>query len=459
MDAGGLRRGALVAALVLGVVFRVVGAVVNTEANDDHMEVIRVIAHERRMPAATEFWESFQPPLYHATAAAVLAAFPPLAAVREVQVAQGLSCLAGLAALAILLTVIRALPVSPDTKALVGSLVSLNPALISTSIQATNDAFVILFATLALAGGSWFFRRVGARPFVVMTTGVVLACVSKGNGLVLAVAVALTFGLALVAASTRTVRLAMFCALALVVWAATIPVAGGYLSRRAEMGSAFATNMAISPPPALLSHTTDKRPGITSVASGFFTFRILSMLADPLIEGPQQDDGYPRHRTSMWSLIYGGAHSVHYAYFPRSWRVDTTLAEWIVRGVAVLALLPTTMLACGLLLGIVRITQSIINATSSAVRSGDVLFALTAAGYFAFVAVYGYRYRDFSTMKGIFVCPAALAFTVFLSQALERPGGRVWTGLTRAARASAAALCVAYAADVGVLLWWLLRVN
>src|SRR5262245_47869428 len=135
------------AAILLGVIFRVDGAWLNTEANDDHMEVIHVMAAERRIPGPTEFWESFQPPLYHLAAAAAIVATTARTPESETRVAQFVSCTAGLLTLALLVVFVRRQQCSASTSALVIALVSLNPALISTSIQATNDAFVILFTT------------------------------------------------------------------------------------------------------------------------------------------------------------------------------------------------------------------------------------------------------------------------------------------------------------------------
>jgi hypothetical protein len=59
------------AVLALAIVLRIAGAALNYEANDDHMAVVRIIAHEHRLPADDEEWEAFQPKLYHATVAAV----------------------------------------------------------------------------------------------------------------------------------------------------------------------------------------------------------------------------------------------------------------------------------------------------------------------------------------------------------------------------------------------------
>ena len=454
------RKVALWTALILGVAFRVVGAVANTQANDDHMEVIRVLSNERRIPAPDEFWESFQPLLYHATVASALIALPDVPTSIETTVAQGISCVAGLLTLFLLSTSVRRLPVSEPVADVAIALASLNPALISTSIQATNDAFVILFVTVGLAGGYAFFRSGSLQAFAAMTSGALLASIAKGNGLVLVIAVIITFVGALQRSASPRRMLAGYAVIFTVVFVALVPSAGGYLSRHARMGSAFAIAYAPAPPPDLLRETFDRRPGITSIVHGFLTLRVGSLLEDPLLEAERRspDAGeFPRHRTSMWSLLYGGAHSVHYAYYPRSWRIRQVLAEWLVRTTVVLGLLPTMVLTIGLTRGGVDLARQAFRRDRPHDWSADLLLALAAAGYLAFVAVYGYRYRDFATMKAIFVCPGALAFLTFLVRELERPGGQWRTKCLKTAYASAWLLCAAYVADVGALVYALAR--
>ena len=57
------------AALVVGVALRVLLALVNTDANDNHLAVVEIIAQEHRLPERTETFQAYHPPLYHATAA------------------------------------------------------------------------------------------------------------------------------------------------------------------------------------------------------------------------------------------------------------------------------------------------------------------------------------------------------------------------------------------------------
>lgn len=448
-------RRLLVAVITLGVLLRLAGAMINREANDDHLSVIRVIAYEGRFPEPDELWESFQPPLYHATVAAVLRAAGPMESRLEIVVAQLVSCLAGTATLVLLAQLLTRLPVSPTVRTLVVALAALSPALIATSIQATNDALVVLWGTVALIAGTSFLRAPSVGAATTLGVSLVLAGLTKGNGLVTIVAALGTMVAAAVPASPDRRRLGAGLVVMAVAVAVVVPTAGGYLSRRARMGSAFATNMSVSPPPDFLRETSDKRPGILSVASGFLAFPLASMLADPLIERPD-DSGYPRHRTSFWSLMYGTTHSVHYAYYPPSWRTGPARAVWIVRMGLLAALVPTMLMGVGL----VRLSLRLIGSLRSQWRtprewSPWLLLLLAAAGHVLFAAVYGYRHRDFSTMKGIFLAPAVGAFLAALAVAIDSLPAR--TGIRRVAVGAAVVLCLSYGVDVAVLLWQLGR--
>ena len=451
------RKAAVWSAIVVGVLLRVAGAIVNTQANDDHLEVIRVLANERRIPAPDEFWESFQPPLYHMTVAAALIARPSRSPGIDITIAQEISCAAGLLTLFVLIVFIRRLEVSEANADLAIALTSLNPALISTSIQATNDAFVILFVTVGLAAGYEYFRRGGTGAFVVMTAAVLLACVTKGNGLVLAIAVTATFASTLLRPSSPRSRIAGHAAVFAFAFALVVPVAGGYVARHNTMGSAFAISQPPAPPPDFFTEGAEKRPGIKSIVGGFFTFRLVNMLEDPLIQVETErpsGETYPKHRTSMWSLLYGGTHSVHYAYFPPTWQLPPERATWLVRLTLLCALLPTLVLMIGVTRGGIDSVTRAFHATQRN-RNADMMLVLAATGHLAFVAVYGYRYRDFATMKAIFVCPAALGFLTWFVRELERPATGAYGFFMKAARASAWLLCLAYAVDVGALIYWL----
>jgi hypothetical protein len=440
------------AILALAVLLRVIGALVNTEANDDHMEVVMVIALDQRIPADDELREAFQPKLYHATVAGILRVFPGLSQGARVRVGQAVSGVAGVLTLLVVLSFLRTLPLSPRVRLVAFALTAFNPQLLSASIQATNDALGILLISTALAAGYRFFRTFDLGPFAAMTAGVLLGCIAKGNGLAAAIAVVCAFVAALVHPAVARGRVLGYAAVFLVAFAAFVPPLGGYLTRYQDGRSPFATSWKPLPAPRLFekNYDPDLRPGILSVVDGFLTFRLANMLEEPLLSNDGQI--YPRHRTSFWSLLYGYAHSTHYPYWPETWQSNSAVVLWLTRGIWILALVPTLMLAMGVARAVVRTATDGLSRITPSAWNAEFLLATTAVGYLGFVMLYGYLYRDFSTMKALFIYPAIIPYVVCFARALEWADRRGRGPIQTIAYGSGVLLCVAYLADVTILL-------
>src|SRR5688572_29094021 len=134
----------------LGVFLRVTLALINWEANDDHLSVIRIIADENRIPDKDEVDEAFQPQLYHTVVAAVWKTVPTQSHPMRIRIAQLVSCIAGLITLVLVMHFIMSeSELSAKVRFISFSLVALNPKLIGINAQATNDSFVILFVSLS----------------------------------------------------------------------------------------------------------------------------------------------------------------------------------------------------------------------------------------------------------------------------------------------------------------------
>jgi hypothetical protein len=140
---------------------RVSLALVNREANDDHMTPIRMIRTTGQLPTKTDCWECFQPKLFHRTAAAVLdiGHVPP--GIAEIKIVQLMNAMLGSPILVFAWRFIRELNVGVHAKGFAFALLALNPTLIGVNGQATNDTFVIFFGVATLY---WAYRfgRVGA---------------------------------------------------------------------------------------------------------------------------------------------------------------------------------------------------------------------------------------------------------------------------------------------------------
>jgi len=444
------------AVFALGLLLRLYLTAVNAEANDNHLTVIRVIANEHRLPRVGEAWEGFQPKLYHVAVAILWNLSPAQSRAVQVRIAQLVACSAGIATLFLVCRALLQWDISPPVRLLTFALVALNPTLIGLNAQATNDSFVILFATLALVEGGEFFRTGARRAFIVMSASVVLAALSKGNGLVVFVAVTMALVLAIVGRDAVTgvsrrqlVGLSAVFFGAFLAFTATL---GSYGANWADTGNPFAINGPRAPLPHLVKRTYVYRPGTTSIADTYFSFRFFDMLKHPMIT----NDGfvYPLHRTSLWSQLYGRAHFGHFAQHPPSWKNTSPLILTVGRLILVLALLPTAFLLTGM---IRAVTAMMVwgrrQPSSRGAMLDQTLLVLAAAGFIGFIIVYTISYRDFSTMKAEFLFPAMLAYLFFFAHEAQRAD--VWCAPWPRLRGSVhwvlAILLTLYVTDVVVL--------
>jgi hypothetical protein len=469
------------AALIAGVVLRVLLALVNLESNDSHLPVISAIAFEQHFPTREQAWEGFQPKLYHTTAALVWRLLPTRAPYVLTRAAQLVSCVAGVFTLLVLLRFLRLLGAMREeishskagrarlltlSGAVAFAAVALNPALSGTSAQATNDAFVILFASLTLYAGVRVLAEGRGSDFAALVLWAILAGVSKGNGLAAIVAVATTFTIVAVVGPGAIRRRHAICGIVFIGLVAT-PVAliGPYYSHQRQYGTPFVTNWAPSPPPFFFYETFVERPGLTSIVHGLFTFRLVDLLRHPV--STDDKTHYPRHRTSLWSRVYAQAHSAHFESWPPSWKARSPVVVRLTSALLLLGLVPTALVAWGFAamahdaaLGWRRARGCRHSSDDEAlVRTwpATLLLLVAASCYLVFVAMYSIRLRDFSSMKTIFVLPALSAFTA----AFELGGARLlaWgvTGKLRWTAVRLLALVLAllfagYVADLSVLI-------
>jgi hypothetical protein len=442
--------------LALAVGSRIYLALVNGEANDDHLSVIRIIADQHRLPGLRDAWEGFQPKLYHVSVAILWDLSPFQSGGVQVRIAQVVSCAAGVATLFVVRRALRRRGLSDSIRVLTFAFVALNPTLIGLNAQATNDSFVILFATIALAQGAEFLHTGARRAFILMTASVTLATLSKGNGLVVFVALAVTMLVALLRSSAvpdlSRRRLCGLGAIFLVTFFILVGIFGAYRGNYRDTGDPFAINGPRAPFPHLIEKTAVARPGIESIAAGYFTFRFVDLLEHPWITNGV--NAVPRHRTSLWTQLYGRANSVHFAQFPPSWRNRSLLALTVGRLEFVLALLPATLLLMGMFTACKRLIRPARNGDfDDRPRLVELLFVLTALGYVAFVVQYTLRYRDFSTMKAEFLFPGLLAYACIFGDELQRAAA--WSARRPKLRAAACGALVAllalYVLDVTIL--------
>jgi dolichyl-phosphate-mannose-protein mannosyltransferase len=429
--------------LATGILLRVYLALVNTEANDDHLSVIRIIADQHRFARLREAWEGFQPQLYHGTVAVLWHLSPWDSPLAQVRIAQLVVCAAGITTLFVVRRALSRHGLSPEAQLLAFALVALNPTLIGLDAQATNDAFVILFSTVALSEAAEFFRTRRPRAFLVMTGAVVLAVLSKGNALVVFIAVSAV----LLHATLRTPRLAAASAAFVLIVLGSAVTFGSYRRNWQDTGDPFAINGDRPPLPHLIAPSYVYRPGVTSVVDAYLTFRLFDLLRHPA--NTNEPTGYPRHRTSLWSQLYARAHFAHFAQHPPTWRNTSPLVLTVGRLILIAALLPTALL----LMGLARAARDVAVPGRRRALTSEALLVLelrvlTALGFIGFIILYTLTYRDFSTMKAEFLFPALLPYATCFGEEAERVRLR---SAGRWALGALGALLVLYLADSVIL--------
>jgi hypothetical protein len=475
-------RYATVMVFLTACVLRVALALVNQEANDDHMTIVRAIAFEGRVPGLADDWQGFQPKLFHWTIALLLWWLEPTGALAQIRLANLVNCAAGIATLLILRHGLTRSGFSPSTTLLTFSLIALNPALVGINSQATNDSFVIVFATTSLYFGAEFFRSLSWGTswgsswtrLLGMTAAAILAGVSKGTGLVVVIVYLCVFAVLLIrrAGSSPPPRGRVLAAMALCValFVPAVAFFGPYLDNYRTGGSIFAQNITPAPLPHFWKETDAYRPGIRSIVGGFLTFRFVNMLEQPALMNSALHDrndptnyhvtGYPLHQTSLWSQLYGNLHFVHFANWPETWRTRSEIVRGIGRAALILGLAPTAVLLLGMLGEGARCLTTLVGRRGPPRTAGELVFPIAALGSLAFSIAIALRMRDFGIMKVIYIFPGLLAFGWCFARGYETllaHSPRASSTLPALFRAVVGALCVAYVLDSVTLIDGLLE--
>ncbi|MBN1127868.1 MAG: hypothetical protein JXA71_02705 [Chitinispirillaceae bacterium] len=455
------------AVMTLAVVLRIMLCFVNREANDNHVEVVERIIAARSLPDWSACDQCYQPKLYHASCAAVAVTLRQTGRDALIMVCQILSTAAGVATVICLFFFFTTfVPGTPTARLIIYGLFALNPALIAINTQATNDSFVICFGTLALFLLARYVRRPTVVRLSLLTVTAIAAACSKGNGLpliplaatVLAVQGAMAARRFPQGQRGRAARLllalapaAIFTALCLTI----IPLSGCYASGQSPFS--LATNITKRAPlPHFMTETTlsgvwPQRPGVTSVVHAYGTFRIVNLLENPLMTWWEQT--YPRHRTSLWTQLFARSHLAQFDLWPPGWIMTTWYLVLLARANYLLALIPALFIAAGLCATLFALLRSLVARRPPPSPGPDAWITLLAAAvYLAFIVAYTMLYRDYSTMKPIFVFPALPAFAWLLAHAAGLFMSRAHRLLTAAALSSMALLSLLYAADIVILI-------
>lgn len=424
-----------VAIFLFAMLLRFLLAAINEEAFDGHIPVIDIIMREKRIPITEDCWECFQPKLYHLSVAIILKILPHIVNrfyswPFQVHMAQFLNCIAGGITLYFAYLFLAKLPFMSKSRTISFSIIALNPKLIGINAMATNDSFVILFSTICLYYIFDFFSRVSINSLLYMAASAILAALSKGNGLVLFPIIMAMFLIKILFVGKKGQVSKTFYLLSLVTFSflyfLCVPYLGQYYQKYEKYGSPFTINMNKDPIPHFIKRTYVQRPGVISIVDSYLTFRFFDLIVTPYVETSHtgtteitwyDKNIYPLHRTSLWTQLYGSTHFSRFEMWPPSWKTSSKIVQNIGRCIFLLALIPSLFMVVGatkIMLSVFRDFYRAIRYRNTLIYNVKWIFIIAPMAYLLFLIAYTLQYRDFATMKAIFIFPGLLCFLYLL---------------------------------------------
>lgn len=423
-----------IAVFVIAALLRISLAIVNRDANDNHFKVIRIIANEQRIPGKEEpeCLQCYHPKLYHFTTAKIInllydAPVDPLTdlnAKRKIT-AQLTNALAGILTLIIVFFFLKKLPLSRTTSLLTFSLSALNPALIGINAQATNDSFVILFSTAALFFLYSFLKNNSWTNLLFLSFSVILAALSKGSGILIFLGILIIFSLRIISNFKNVPELKKQLISAILFFVVCFP-AIAFVGPYAQYYSAYGTPFVLNKPKSALPHFFERtsegdKTGITSIFDAFFTFRFFDLLDNPALNRETEPAKYSLNRMSVWTQLFARNHFIQFEGHPKQWFVKLANPIYALgKTIFVFALVPTTLFIFGLFLTTRDAIRDLWKERLSYfTKNIDWIFIFFSWMFIAFIIKFTLDYRDFTTMKPIYIFPALLAFVYIFSIGFE----------------------------------------
>ena len=432
---------------LLAAIQRIMLALVNREANDNHHEVMELLMSGLRSLDMSDCGECFNPKLFYVVCVGVFKAFRIYDADTQIVVAQFLNVAAGLATLWFLWTELVRYSKNSFCLYATFALIALNPRFIGINCQASNDSFAVLFSTVAIVFALRTLRTNRPRNCIVTWLALALAMLTKGTVWPAAVAVNLLFvGRALFMRESR-MRYAAASLVTIALCLTSVNL-GDYdfnsYQRYAHLGK--------GQPLHFFERTIVGRPGVISVVDSYLSFCLIDMIRYPVTtHGPGIEQ---RHRCSLWSQLYGRTQFIHFDGWPATWHATDQLTINIGR-LAILFGLPT--LGC-LLFGMWLSFEDFFDRVrvdrwrhlAMGERYGPLL---VVCGYTAFIILFSYNFRDFSAMKIIYILPGLVGFASLFLQGMDaafsQHTAKVWQRLLMI---SVVILSILYITDIQILI-------
>lgn len=383
----------------------------NGAANDNHREVSELIVKENYIPKPTDCWQCYHPKLYHRTVAKLWIYFEIEDNSTRIKVAQMINAIAGIFTLTLILFFILKQPFPKIAQLICFALIALNPKFIAIHAHPSNDAFIIFFGTLLI-------YSLYHRYFWLMLLATIFAGLSKGNSSVLILGVTVVYFLKIISEKKSSLPFSqnafkqLFVFLFISIFC--IGYFGPYTRNYQLYGKPFKYNTELSGIPHLWKKEAVMRPGVLSLVDGYATFRFWEMLETPIIN--DSDDNYPRHRTSVWSQLYGRTHFIYFEDWPWGfWQTDLenrTMMN-VGRVALVLGLIPTMLFFVGIYKNLQQWFSIFKDRNLNFIRENkDWILDVFFFGFLGFIITFTAQGRDFSFMKIVYLIPGVLAITI-----------------------------------------------
>lgn len=408
-----IQRLALISALILSLGLRAVLTHLNTEANDDHVEPILLWMEQGSYPETTDCWECFQPPLPYLCVKSLSETFGLVGREAVTAVFKWTNFLLSSLVLLALFFIARSLPLPFHMQWMSILFWGLNPKLLGIGAQPTNDLFVIFLGTLFVIQSIRYLQQPQLLSFLMLLALFLLALMSKASGVVWG---AVLLGLLIYGLLRKHIHWSTF-AIRVVTMLFGILLAfeyGNYHKKYQQYGTAFKIN--IDPPNRANFHQPDSiywgRAGVTSFTRSYLSFQLGSLLKEPynVNNGPD----YPKHRTSYFSQLYGQFSHILFERHPASWQSPNNDMLNLARANYLLQLPLLVLFAIGMLFALRPLLS--LRLDSYALSAVVVLLFLIVGIRFSFV------YRDFSTMKLLYLFPAVAGMQLCFQRGLLAVG-------------------------------------
>ena len=388
-------------------------------ANDDHIEVAELIFHQGKSPAPQDCWQCYQPKFYHLTVAKLSHLLQIQTRESRTILAQLLNGIAGILTLLLCWIFIRKQPFSEPVRLLCFATVALNPRFIAIHTQSSNDAFIIFFGTLLLYSLYRWMERPSIKYFSILLIVSVLAGWTKGSSIILFFGISIVMIIKIILSSNYKIYFPKLFLYSIITFL-LVGYLGEYFNNYQKYGKPVVYNTPITDFPDFYKKTTFRRAGVQSVVEGYFTFRLFDMIQHPIITNGYTE-AYPKHRTSVWSQLYGRAHFLYFDNWPsKHWQSTDPRMMNLGRISLTLALIPTIALLFGWWKDF-RYSISLFFRRKWKIfrHNQEWLFHIFIIGFMLFIILFTARGRDYSFMKVIYLFPMTLAVLIPMMKGWE----------------------------------------